>query len=201
MQKKKKKKKCWEELGYNFLKENQAAIAWTEASKWYKSLFQQTAIQLICPMMDYTSHLEEYFQQSCEEALKIQFKFLNIIAGVPWYVINLQQHKDLEVPPSTYRCKEYCTEVDSKITNLENLIVWQLGRDFSTQTMSKWQLNSNDHKSEFGSQILVNGMWLYQNLLNMSSPIIPLKIQELQSPYYIIRFTSLCKNFFSHLSF
>ena len=85
--------------------------------------------QFICPMINYACPVWRHAPNSHIRRLQVLLsKCLRIIAGTPWYVRNLQLHKDLEVSYLPENIRNLAQSFDSKIPDSENLLVRQLGR-------------------------------------------------------------------------
>jgi len=63
----------------------------------------------------------------------LQSKCLRLATGAPWYVINRQIHGDLGVPPYADHISALTTSFDSKLADVGNPLVRQLGRYFLTE--------------------------------------------------------------------
>ena len=58
----------------------------------------------------------------------MQSKCLRLATGAPWYVINGQIHEDLGVPLFAHHIRALTASFDSKLADVENPLVLQLGR-------------------------------------------------------------------------
>ena len=54
-----------------------------------------------------------------------------LATGAPWYVSNRQIHEDLGVPLFAYHIRALTASFDSKLADVENPLVRQLGRYLS----------------------------------------------------------------------
>ena len=80
-------------------------------------------------MMDYACPVWKHAANSHIRCLQVlQSKCLRIIAGALWYVSNLKLHEGLEVPYLAEHITNLARSFESKIPDLENLLVQQLGR-------------------------------------------------------------------------
>jgi hypothetical protein len=61
----------------------------------------------------------------------LQSKCLRLAAGAPWYVSNRQIHEDLGVPLFADHIIALTTNFDSKLADVGNPLVRQLGRYLS----------------------------------------------------------------------
>jgi len=85
--------------------------------------------QLICPMMDETYPALRSTDRSHVRRLQVlQSKCLRLANGAPWYVSNRQIHEDLGVPLFAYHIRALTASFDSKLADVENPLVRQLGR-------------------------------------------------------------------------
>jgi hypothetical protein len=85
--------------------------------------------QLIRPKMDYACPAWRSAARSHVRRLQVlQSKCLRVATGAPWYVSNRQIHEDLGVPLFTDHIKALTARFDSKLADVENSLVRQLGR-------------------------------------------------------------------------
>ena len=61
----------------------------------------------------------------------MQSKCLPLATGAPWYVSNRQIYEDLCVPLFAYHIRAPTASFDSKLADVENPLVRQLGRYLS----------------------------------------------------------------------
>ena len=85
--------------------------------------------QLIRPMMDYACPAWRSAARSHVRRLQVlQSKCLRPATGAPWYVINRQIHEDLGVPLFADHIRALTESFDSKLADVGNPLVRQLGR-------------------------------------------------------------------------
>jgi len=85
--------------------------------------------QLIRPMMDYACPGFRYTARSYVRRLQVlQFKYLRLATGASWYVSNRQILEDLGVPLFADHIRALTASFDSKLADMENPLVRQLGR-------------------------------------------------------------------------
>jgi len=85
--------------------------------------------QLVCPMMDYACTAWRYAARSHVRRLQVlQSKCLRLATGPPWYVSNRQIHEDLGVPLFAVHIRALTVSFDSKLADVGNPLVQQLGR-------------------------------------------------------------------------
>jgi len=85
--------------------------------------------QLIRPMMDYACTAWRSAARSQVRRLHVlQSKCLRPATGAPWYVINRQIHEDLGVPLFSDHIRALTASFDSKLADVGNPLVRQLGR-------------------------------------------------------------------------
>jgi len=85
--------------------------------------------QLIRPMMDYTCPAWRSAARSHVWRLQIlQSKCLHLANGAPWYVSNRQIHEDLGVPFFADHIRALTENFDSKLADVGNPLIRQLGR-------------------------------------------------------------------------
>jgi len=58
----------------------------------------------------------------------LQSKCLRLATGAPWYVNNRQIHEDLGVPLFANHIRALTASFDSKLADVENTLVRQLGK-------------------------------------------------------------------------
>ena len=58
----------------------------------------------------------------------MQSKCLRLATGAPWYVNNRQIHEDLGVPLFANHIRALTASFDSKLADVENTLVRQLGK-------------------------------------------------------------------------
>jgi len=88
--------------------------------------------QLIRPMMDYACPTWRSAARSHVRRLQVlQSKCLRLATGVPWYVSNRQIHEELGVPLFADHIRALTASFDSKLADVENPLVRQLGRYLS----------------------------------------------------------------------
>jgi len=84
---------------------------------------------LICPMMDYTCRAWRSTARSHVRRLQVfQSKCLPLATSAPWYISNRQIHEDVGVPLFADYIRALTASFDSKLTDVENPLVRQLGR-------------------------------------------------------------------------
>jgi hypothetical protein len=79
--------------------------------------------KLIRPMTDYTCPA----WRSAARSQVLQSKCLRLASGAPWYVSNRQIHEDLGVPLFADHIRALTASFDSKLADVENPLVRQLG--------------------------------------------------------------------------
>jgi len=85
--------------------------------------------QLIRHMMDYLCPAWRSAARAHVWRLQVlQSKFLRFATCAPWYVSNRQIHKDLGVSLFAYHIRTLTASFDSKLADVRNPIVRQLGR-------------------------------------------------------------------------
>jgi hypothetical protein len=84
--------------------------------------------QLICPMMDYTCPAWRFVARTHVRRLVLQSKCLRLATGVLWYVNGRQIHEDLGVPHFADHSRALIATFDSKLANVRNPLIRQLGR-------------------------------------------------------------------------
>ena len=85
--------------------------------------------QLIRPMMDYACLAWRSAARTHIRRLQmLQSKCLRLAAGAAWYVSNRQIHEDLGVPLFSYHIRALTASFDSKLADVGNPLLWQLGR-------------------------------------------------------------------------
>jgi len=85
--------------------------------------------QLIRPMMDYACPAWRSAARSYVRRLQVlQSKCLRLATGAPWYVSHRQIHEDLGVPLFADHIRALTVSFDSKLADVENPLVRQLGR-------------------------------------------------------------------------
>jgi len=85
--------------------------------------------QLIRPMMDYACPAWRSAARSHARRLQVlQSKCLRLATGAPWYVSNRQIHEDLGVPFFADHIRALTECFDSKLADVGNPLVRQLGR-------------------------------------------------------------------------
>jgi len=85
--------------------------------------------QLIRPMMDYAC--PAWRSAACSHVRRLQVlqsKCLRLATVAPWYVSNRQIHKDLGVPLFADHIRALTASFDSKLADVGNPLVRQLGR-------------------------------------------------------------------------
>jgi hypothetical protein len=88
--------------------------------------------QLIRPMMDYVCPAWRTAARSHVRKMQVlPSKCLRLISGALWYVSNRQIHEDLGVPLFAYHIRALTASFDSKLADLGNPLVQQLGRYLS----------------------------------------------------------------------
>jgi len=84
--------------------------------------------QLIRPMMDYACPVWRAAAHSHIKKLQVlQSKCLCIATNAPWYIGNRQIHDDLGVPYFSDHITSLAERFNSKLTDVENPLVEQLG--------------------------------------------------------------------------
>jgi hypothetical protein len=85
--------------------------------------------QLIRPMMDYACPAWRFAARTHVRRLQVlQSKCLRLATGAPWYVSNRQIHEVLGVPLFSDRIRALTASFDSKLADVGNPLVRQLGR-------------------------------------------------------------------------
>jgi hypothetical protein len=85
--------------------------------------------QLIRPMMDYACPVWRSAARTHVRRLQVlQSKYLRLVTGAPWYLSNRQIHEDLGVPLFADHIRALTASLDSRLTDVENHLVRQLGR-------------------------------------------------------------------------
>jgi len=85
--------------------------------------------QLIRPMMVYACPAWRSADRSHVRKLQVlQSKCFRLATGAPWYVSNRQIHKDLCVPLFADHIRALTSSFDSKLSDVGNPLVRQLGR-------------------------------------------------------------------------
>ena len=85
--------------------------------------------QLIRPMMDYACTAWRSDARTHVRRLQVlQSKCLRLATGAPWYVSNRQIHVDLGVPLCADNIRALTASFDSKLADLGNSLLRQLGR-------------------------------------------------------------------------
>ena len=88
--------------------------------------------QLIRPMMDYACPAWRFSARSHVRRLQLlQSKSLRLATGAPWYVTNRQIHKHLSVPLFADHIRALIESFYSKLADVGNPLLWQLGRYLS----------------------------------------------------------------------
>ena len=85
--------------------------------------------QLIRPIMDYACFAWRSVARTHVRRLQVvQSKCLRLATGAPWYVSNRQIHEDLDVQLFTEHIRALTASFDSKLSDVGNPLVRQLGR-------------------------------------------------------------------------
>ena len=85
--------------------------------------------QLIRPMMDYACPAWMSSGSTHIRRLQVlQSKCLRLATGAPWYISNRQIHEDLGVPLFADHIRVLTASFDSKLADVGNPLVQQLGR-------------------------------------------------------------------------
>ena len=85
--------------------------------------------QLIRPMMDYACPAWRSAVRTHVGRLQVlQFKCLRLATGAPWYVSTRQTHEDLGVLLFADHIRALTASFDSRLTDVGNPLVRQLGR-------------------------------------------------------------------------
>ena len=88
--------------------------------------------QLIRPTMDYVCPAWRSTVRSHVRRLQLlQSKCLSLATGAPWYVSNRQIHEDMGVPLFADQIRAMTKNFDSKLADVGNPLVRQLGRYLS----------------------------------------------------------------------
>jgi hypothetical protein len=88
--------------------------------------------RLIRPMIDYACPAWRPAARTHVRKLKmLQFKCLRFAIGTPWYVSNSQIHEDLGVPLFADHIRALTASFDSKLADVGNPLIRQLGRYLS----------------------------------------------------------------------
>jgi hypothetical protein len=85
--------------------------------------------QLIRPLMDYACPVWRSAARTHVRRLQVlQSKCLRLVTGAPWYLSNRQIHEDLGVPLFADHVIALTTSFDSRLPDVRNPLVQQLGR-------------------------------------------------------------------------
>ena len=85
--------------------------------------------QLIRPLMDYTCPAWRSAARTHFRRLQVlQSECLRLVTGAPWYLSNRQIHEDLGVPFFADHIRALTASFDSRLDDVENPLVRQLGR-------------------------------------------------------------------------
>ena len=85
--------------------------------------------QLVRPMMDYACRAWRSAVRTHVRRLQsLQSKCLRLASGAPWYVGNRQIHEDLGVPLFAEHIRALTASFHSKLADVGNPLVRQLGR-------------------------------------------------------------------------
>ena len=85
--------------------------------------------QLIRPLMDYACPAWRSAARTHVRRLQVlQSKCLRLVTGAPWYLSNRQIHEDLGVPFFADHIRAVTASFDSRLADVENPLVRQLGR-------------------------------------------------------------------------
>jgi hypothetical protein len=85
--------------------------------------------ELSRPTMDYACPASRSAARSHVRRLQVlQSKCLRLATGSPWYISNRKIHKDLCVPLFADHIRALTVSFDSKLADVENPLVRQLGR-------------------------------------------------------------------------
>ena len=88
--------------------------------------------QLIRPLMDYACPAWRSAARSHFRRLQVlQSKCLRLATGAPWYVSNRKIHEDLGVPLLADHIRALTESIDSKLADVGNTLVRQIGRYLS----------------------------------------------------------------------
>ena len=82
--------------------------------------------QLIRPIMD--NAWMSTTRTHVRRLQALQSTSLRLTTGAPWYVSNRQKHENLGVPLFVDNIRALTASFDSKLDDVRNLLVWQLGR-------------------------------------------------------------------------
>jgi hypothetical protein len=84
--------------------------------------------QLMCPMVNYACPAWRSAARTHDRRLQVlKSKCLCLATFVPWYGNNRQIHEDLGVPLFSDHIRAPTVSFDSKLTDVGNPLVWQLG--------------------------------------------------------------------------
>jgi len=79
--------------------------------------------------MDYACPTWRFAARAHVQRLQVlQSKCLRLATAAPWYISNRQIHKDLGVLLFADHIRALTSSFDSKLADVENLLLWQLGR-------------------------------------------------------------------------
>jgi hypothetical protein len=85
--------------------------------------------QLICSVMDYACPAWRSAARTHVRRLQVlKSKRLRLAAGTLWYISNRQIHEDLGAPLFANRIRALTASFDSKLADVRNPLVRQLGR-------------------------------------------------------------------------
>jgi hypothetical protein len=88
--------------------------------------------QLIRPMMDYACPAWRSAARSHVQRMQVlQSKYFLVATGAPWYVSNKRIHEDLGVPLFADHIRALTASFDSKLADVGNPLLRQLGRYLS----------------------------------------------------------------------
>jgi len=108
------------------------------------SLISKTTIrklshkQLIRPMMDYACLAWSSAASSHVQKLQVlQSRCLRLATGAPWYVSSRQIHEDQVVPLFADHIRALTASFDSRLANVGNPLVRQLGRYYADRGLTR----------------------------------------------------------------
>jgi hypothetical protein len=85
--------------------------------------------QLIRPIMDYACPAWRSAARTHVQRLQVlQSKCLRLATGAPWYISNRQIHENLGVPLFADHIRALTANFDSKLADVGNPLIRQLGR-------------------------------------------------------------------------
>ena len=119
--------------------------------------------QLIRPMMDYAYSAWGFAARTHVRKLHVlQSKCLRLVTGAPWYVSGRQIHEELGVPLFADHIRALNASFDSKLADVRNPLVQQLGRYLRWPRADALLLTRNQRAAEVGKAVEVTHGWPYR---------------------------------------